>query len=415
MKAELHLSRPCYRAGTPVVGTVRIHRDLRKSSGAVSASSTNVDIDNHSQSRRPIRDEIVSARVYLSGRAYIGGGSGKVSRWRSMQEINQLKNMYGDHHACLTMAVDDERCNWNGAWKTGGGVGICDERAKMATGSRDTHESIGIEKASRSKHSGKLVNAVLHKKTPSPSLYHVEQAERLAVDSCLHHNSSAMTIHDGNGGNGYVSNDSNVLKNSLSGGNDYSNLPSPHDSNVICFWMTNVLELLDIPERHLDRNSDNNCKLRPGRGRYYGDMHPYRPLQIPNSTVLRDVWHEIEDWGKINSKEANKKSSSLMKRRKENSALLPHSAWDQIVASANSRKETSKDDEPSLEHFQFVATFRADIPSNTPPTMTTECIKYFYSAVLVVTTANGEVCCSIQFFILLYSLLMCLFIHNTFL
>lgn len=408
MKAELHLSRPCYRAGTPVVGTVRIHRDLLKSSRAASsASSTNVDNDEHCQSRRPIREEIVSARVYLSGRAYIGGGSGKVCRWRSIQEINQLKNMYGDHHACLTMAVDDERCNWNGAWKTGGGVGTNDERTKMVTGSRDTHESIGIEKASRSKHSGKSVNAALHKKTPSPQFSHVEQAERLAVYSCLHHNSSAMTIHDGNGGNGYVSNDSNVQKNNLSGGNDYSNLPTPHDSNVICFWMTNVLELLDIPERHLDRNSDNNCKLRPGRGRYYGDMHPYRPLQLPNSTVLRDVWHEIEDRGKINSKEAKRISSSLI--------LSPQSAWDRIVASANPRKEMSKDDEPSLEHFQFVATFRADLPSNAPPTMSTECVKYFYSAVLVITTANGEVCCSIQLFVLLYSLLMCLLIHNTFL
>jgi hypothetical protein len=382
MKAELHLSRPCYRAGTPVVGTIRIHHDhlpSAKSSVAASASSTNVDNDDHCQSsERPIREEIVSARVYLSGRAYIGGGSGKVSRWRSMQEINQLKNMYGEHHACLTMAVDDERCNWNGAWRNGGGGGKTNDKQ---------HGSIVMEKASSSKPNGKSATATFRNKTPPPSLSHVEQAERLAVYSCLHHNSSptiTMTIQDGNSN---VSNDSNMQK-SLSGGNDYSNLPSPHDSNVICFWMTNVLELLDIPERHLDRKSDNNCKLRPGRGRYYGDMHPYRSLQLPDSTVLRDVWHEIEDRGKI----YNKKSSSLMNRREENTALSPQSAWGRILASANVSKETTKDDDTSLDHFQLAVTFRANLPSDAPPTMSTECVKYFYSAVLVVTTANGEVC-----------------------
>ena len=390
MKADLHLSRPCYRAGSPVVGTARIHRDHPKSSGVASAYND----DRSQSSERPIREEIVSARVYLSGRAYIGGGAGKVSRWRSMQEINQLKNMYGDHHACLTMAVDDERCNWNGAWKNGGGGGGTND---------EQHGSIGIEKASSSKRNSKSANATFRKKTPSPSLSHVEQAERLAVYSCLRHNSSpTMTMQDGNSnGNSNVSNDSN-MQESLSGGNDYSNLPSPHDSNVICFWMTNVLELLDVPERHLDRNCDNNCKLRPDRGKYYGDMDPYRPLQLPDSIVLRDVWHEIEDRGKI--KGANKKSLIMMNRREQNTALSPQTAWEQIIASANPRKESSKDDDPSLEHVQLVVTFRTDLPSDAPPTMSTECVKYFYSAVLVVTTANGEVCRSIHLFTLLYSL-----------
>ena len=85
-------------------------------------------------------------------------------------------------------------------------------------------------------------------------------------------------------------------------------------------------------------------------------------------------------------------------------ALSPKSAWERIVASANTSKKTAGNDLYSaapLEQIQVALSFRANLPADVPPTMSTECVKYFYSAVLVVTTAEGEVG--------LHSSLFCLF------
>lgn len=72
------------------------------------------------------------------------------------------------------------------------------------------------------------------------------------------------------------------------------------------------------------------------------------------------------------------------------------SAWEQIVASANAGNEALVNNikPPSdipLEDMQLALSFRADLPSDVPPTMSAECVKYFYSAVLVVTTVEGDV------------------------
>lgn len=338
----------------------------------------------------------------------MGGGGGKVSRWRSTQEINQLKNIYGEH-ACLTMAAVEERSSWD-VWNGGTSEG-------RAVGSRDKidNDYVGTPANNRDM----PARATFRKKMQPPQVTHIEQAERLAVHSCLHHNSSAKTKHDGGDRKSNDSNAQNVTNN------DYSHLPTPHENNVICFWMTNVLELLDVPERHLDRlateTEKRNCELRPGRGKFYGDMHPYRPLQLPDSTVLREIWQEIENetfrridseirCEESSSKGANGpiKSSSFMNMKQQNTltaARSPKSAWKRIVASANTSKALAGNDTSSvtpLEQIQLVVSFRASLPPDVPPTMSTECVKYFYSAVLVVTTAEGEVGLHSSLFCLYY-------------
>ena len=349
-----------------------------------------------------------------------------MSRWRSTQEVNQLKNIYGEH-ACLTVAAMEERSSWR-AWNGG-----MNEEGRAVGSGRDEIETPGNDVDTSA------ARAKFRKRMQPPRVTHIEQAERLAIHSCLHHVSSAKTKHDGGECKIIDANARNVPSN------DYSHLPTPHENNVICFWMTNVLELLDVPERHLDRHVAENhrqCRLRPGRGKFYGDMHPYRPLQLPDSTVLREIWQEIENktlhkkdldvrCGEPTSKGKNSliKSSSLMNSHGEDTdksnltkqqvevdegvkppnthvaALSLKSTWERIVASANTRKESSAGNDlysaAPLEQIQLALSFRANLPADVPPTMSTECVKYFYSAVLVVTTAEGEVG--------LHSFLFCLF------
>ncbi|KAL7539401.1 hypothetical protein ACHAXR_011869 [Thalassiosira sp. AJA248-18] len=363
MEADLILSRSSYQAGTPVVGTVRIRRAKLNDSSATG---------HLGQQHRHIRHEIVSARLYLAGRAHLGSNArGKVSRWRSMQEVNQLKKIYGEH-ACLTMAKVDEQSQWS-EWNS-----------SLESNDDDTHRDIA----------GNIdtlpTKATFCKPIQPPQVTHVEQAERLAVHSCLNHSSSSTkTINDGS----KTSNTDGDAETS----NDYSHLPTPHENNVICFWMTNVLELMDIPERHLDRKcactTEENCQcqasqLRPGRGKFYGDMHPYRPLQLPDLNVVRDVWKGIENIS------LQKKSEGSYEGQATPETTTPLSAWEQIIASANPSNEASANEDTTakmpLEWKQCALSFRADLSSDVPPTMSAECVKYFYSAVLVVTTNYGE-------------------------
>ena len=388
LQANIILSRPSYQAGTSVVGTVQITRTPNNE-----AKNNNNNATTTSSS--PIRNEIVSARLYLAGRAYLGGNSrtgGKVSsssRWRSMHEINQLKKIYGEHHACLTMAKMDET-SW---WQENNG--------------NDDNDDCDLNNNSTKKTS-------FHKAVQTPQVTYIEQAERFAVHSFLHPSTSTSV----------KTNDNHTVHH-----NDYTNLPTPHENNTICFWMTNILELIDVPERHLDRTCTKCCAasttdtasssatddnaanyqchhLRPGRGKFYGDMHPYRPLQIPDLNVVREAWKDVE-----NNKVEHKQQYGLEveevgqggKSEEESSSnavsALP-SAWESIVASANNHASSdisAKDNNESsssktpLEHNQLALSFRANLPPNVPPTMSAECVKYFYSAVLVVTTAEGEV------------------------
>ena len=181
-------------------------------------------------------------------------------------------------------------------------------------------------------------------------------------------------------------------------------------------------------------------------------MHPYRPLQLPDSTVLREIWQEIENkslqkkdldvrCGEPTTKGTNSliKSSSLMNSHGEDTdksnltkqqvevdegvkppntymeAHSPKSAWERIVASANTSKETSAGNDlysaAPLEQIQLALSFRANLPADVPPTMSTECVKYFYSAVLIVTTAEGEVGIHSSLFYLFLATLRILVLH----
>ncbi|KAL3816512.1 hypothetical protein ACHAXA_001905 [Cyclostephanos tholiformis] len=375
MKADLLLSRPSYRSGTQVVGTVRIHRDYPD-------ASVRHDADNPLSRGRPIRDEIVSARLYLSGRAHLGSGGGKGSRWRSTQEVNQLKNIYGEH-ACLTMAVVEEQSNW-GVWN-----GETDE-VPLGNLDNDTYnDDVGISDNNHDR----PTRSTFRRKMQRPRVTQIEQAERLAVHSFLHHKSSGKTKHD----------EGDCECNPSNG---YSHLPSAHENDVICFWMTNVIELLDVPERHLDRlgTENRNLRLRPGRGKFFGDMHPCRPLQLPDSTVLREILQDMKE------KSLHKNDTDI--RCDASPSLFPKSAWERIVASANTNKNTTAGNDSSsvapLDQIQVVISFRANLPPDVPPTMSTECVKYFYTAVLLVTTADGEFLVThCQFLVLVSNLQSC--------
>ena len=194
--------------------------------------------------------------------------------------------------------------------------------------------------------------------------------------------------------------------------------------------MTNILELVDVPERHLDRTCTKCCTtsqyassdaidvltddnaanyqchhLRPGRGKFYGDMYPYRPLQIPDLNVVREAWKDVENNKVEHKQQCGLEVEEVGQGRKSeeesssNSVSALPSAWERIVASANNHVSSdisAKGNESSsfktpLEHNQLALSFRANLPPDVPPTMSAECVKYFYSAVLVVTTAEGEV------------------------
>jgi len=323
VKAELILSRSSYQTGTPIVGSVRI------------TDPENTTTKNNAKSQQyPIRNDIVSARLYLAGRAHIGGNTrtGKGSRWRSLQEINQLKKIYGNEHACLTLAKIEEKSKWNNEWRSDG---ISNDDA--GTSSNKT---------------------IFNRDISPPKVAHIEQAERLEVETYLH-----------------PSNKTNANE-----GNDYSQLPTPHENNTVCFWMTNILELVDIPERHEMCNTSSSSEMtneednsRPGLGKFHGDMNPYRPFQLPDLNVVKNVCKK-----EIDTREEYK------------------DGWEQIVASANQSNDISANDDnlseaTHLEHTQLAFSFRTNLPSDVPPTMSAECVKYFYSAVLVVTTSDGEV------------------------
>ena len=328
VKAELILSRSSYQAGTPVVGLVRI----------TNPEENTTTKNNDKSTQQPIRNDIVSARLYLAGRAHIGGNTrtGKGSRWRSLQEINQLKKIYGNEHACLTLAKIEETSN---VWKSG-------------ISNDDGNNNDAGTSSSKTR---------FNRDISPPKVTHIEQAERLEVETYLH-----------------PSNKTNSNK-----GNDYSQLPTPHENNTVCFWMTNVLELVDIPERHEMCNTssssamsiDEENSIPSGRDKFHGDMNPYRPLQLPDLNVVKDVCKkDIDDRGVYKREDMDRPS-----------------AWEQIVASANQSNNKEETEATPLEEAQLAFSFRANLPSDVPPTMSAECVKYFYSAVLVVTTLDGEV------------------------
>ncbi|KAL7553345.1 hypothetical protein ACHAWF_016617 [Thalassiosira exigua] len=381
VEVDLILSRPSYQAGTPVVGTVRIHR----------AETDNVeDVAVHHE-QQPIRSEIVSARLYLAGRAHLGSNArGQVSQWRSAHDINQLKRIYGEEHACLLMAKMAEQACWRNEWNG-------DNR----------HRAESVLAGDNAPSNGEVPKATFYETIERPPVTHIEQAERLAVHSYLHPSSSSIKAKA----------DGNAQEQSI---NDYSGLPTPQDNNVICFWMTNALELLDVPERHLDRKctctpKKNCCEcqqhlLRPGRGKYLGDMNPHRPLQLPDLKVVQGLWKDMkrnvaeenaENTLSQTDSDGNTKKSPRYQTQGGEEELerdvekqTPASPWERVVASANASEDVSsncKEKEGiALEDKQLALSFRADLPPGIVPTMTAKCVKYFYSAVLVVTTARGE-------------------------
>lgn len=338
MKAELVLSRSSYRAGSPVVGTVRIH-------------SPPPTVGTQHEDSHCIRDDVVSARLYLAGRSYLGNKH-KVSKWRSTQEISKLHKLYGeDGHACLRMARMDEISQWQ----------------------REQNDNFEDNEGRRS--------ASISNAHQPPAITHIEQAERLAIHSYLH-----------------------PKYNQCNERANYSHLPSSKESNTICFFMTNVLELLDLPERP---------------GSFHGDINPFQPLHLPDLNVFRDATNQGNDYADIediDSKEVDEEysndddsssnehdSSSYSSSRGDSDEGIEHQyrepsgnttmsslpTWQEIMSPT--KPCTNPPTSPQVERNQIAFSFRTELPYDLPPTLSAECVKYFYSAVLVVTTATREI------------------------
>ncbi len=334
MKAELVLSRSSYRAGSPVVGTVRIH---------CPPPTDATQNDKNAKDSHCIRDDVLSARLYLAGRSYLGNKH-KVSKWRSTQEISKLHKLYGeDGHACLRMAKMDEILHWQ----------------------REQNDDFEDNEGRRS--------ASISKEYQLPEITHIEQAERLAIHSYLHPKYNQCN----------------------EGVNDYSHLPSSTENNTICFFMTNVLELLDLPERP---------------GSFHGDMNPFQPLHLPDLNVFRDKTNQCNDNADIeaidnngvheeysdddenisNDHDSSSYSDEEIEHQYEvNATVSSMPTWQEIMSTT--KPCTDPPTSPQVERNQIAFSFRTELPNDLPPTLSAECVKYFYSAVLVVTTATGEI------------------------
>lgn len=300
MNAELLLSRTAYKAGTPVVGTVRIRSDADEHA---SESSTK---------------EISTAHLYLTGQAHLRPGS---SSWRSSKEISKLKSLYGEH-ACLTFASLQER-------KRG------DEKLTL-----------------------------------------IEQADRVALNLRMHNR--------------------NEFRSELPINESYYG-----EEDVICYWMTNVIDLMNVAEDAVgeellfSEDSNVNEKEKNSRDRYY---LPRKPLKLPDYNILcqllnttADALHDRTD-DDINSLGSSDDSDSCDDNKLLATKISDQSTWDRIMASAKFQPDdSSRLQQKALLESQLAITFRSNLPEDVPPTITTECVKYFYSAVLVVTTTNDEV------------------------
>lgn len=324
------------------MGTVRIH---------CPPPTDAAQNDKNAEVSHCIRDDVVSARLYLAGRSYLGNKH-KVSRWRSTQEISKLHKLYGeDGHACLRMAKMDEISHWQ----------------------RERNDNFEDNEGRRS--------ASISKACQPPEITHIEQAERLAIHSYLHPKYNQCN----------------------EGANDYSHLPSFTENNTICFFMTNVLELLDLPERP---------------GSFHGDMNPFQPLHLPDLSVFRDAkqgndYADIEDIDNnrvdeeysddyenvLNDHDSSSYSASRensdeeiehqYKEPSSNATISSLPTWQEIMSTA--KPYTNPPTSLQLERNQIALSFRTELPTDLPPTLSAECVKYFYSAVLVVTTATGEI------------------------
>ena len=263
--------------------------------------------------------------------------------------MSNLQKLYGeDGHACLRMAKMEEITHWQ----------------------REQNDNFEDNEDRRS--------AAMNKTNQPPEATHIEQAERLAIHSHLHPKYNQYTEE----------------------ANDYSHLPSFTENNTICFFMTNVLELLDMPERS---------------GNFHEDMNPFQPLHLPDLHVFRDAMNQNNDFTGIDSNgvdeeycedyenESHDSSSNcsssgedsdeeIEQHRKEPSGNATTSTlptWQQIMNTA--KPFTNPPPSPQLDRNQIVLSFRTELPTDLPPTLSAECVKYFYSAVLVVTTSTGEI------------------------
>jgi hypothetical protein len=186
------------------------------------------------------------------------------------------------------------------------------------------------------------------------------------------------------------------------------------EEDVICFWMTNVLDLMGVVETDVgeelrlcqdipDANGETNGNL-PKRNRYKLQR---KPLKLPDYNVLcrvlnarEDALNDTYDDGEADSLESSDEetSSSEESSSTEDTTAMngaSYYAWEQIMSSAYPQTNNTIQEEPDhhvpLHQCQIALTFRSNLPEDVPPTITAECVKYFYSAVLIVTTTDGEV------------------------
>jgi hypothetical protein len=109
--------------------------------------------------------------------------------------------------------------------------------------------------------------------------------------------------------------------------------------------------------------------------------------------VLNDTFDEEVD--SLQSSDDNGSCDDGKSGQETTTQHEPSSTWEQIMSSAtaisDSKQQQQKDKQKPLQHRQITLTFRSNLPEDIPPTISAECVKYFYSAVLVVITTSGKV------------------------
>ena len=299
--------------------------------GTPAVGSVRISLPDSAVTKDEIRSKIASARFYLTGQAHLRPGS---SSWRSNKEIAKLKSLYGEH-ACLTFASTRERMS----------------------GGDDSELTL------------------------------IEQADKIALHLRMHNQ--------------------NEFRSKLPLDDTYD------EDDVICFWMTNILDLIGVAE--IDtveslRFSQSFADKKNNKQKSNRYEVPTIPLMLPDYDTLHQIVLntredvnctidgqntsiESYDDGDSSENASNCSSSDVNALDTDN---RDSSLWDQIMASAGEQSDSIKqqhqhDQQAPLHQSQIAITFRSNLPEDLPPTLSAECVKYFYSAVLVLTTTKGEV------------------------
>lgn len=294
---QVFLSRPTYRLGSSVVGTIRVswpEQEEIASSSVAGSPSIHAQHDN-TRTLPSLRDSLVSLQLYAAGRCRID------PRWH--QVANYVK-LYGPNHPHLNANIEQRVIQQSLQW----GMPTSSSSSMTTTSS----SSIPLKRSSSIETS-------------------VADMEAAAIAS-----------------------------------------------SVVCFWATNVVELLDLPER--DVGAWEEVKPKPIK------LHGVKqtPLPPPSSFSQQNIdeTHDNKSWNAATTGAASFHSPGHLERHSDVSHTIHGSkdAANVVAAETTTILNTYDPAAHKKEHLMF--TFRIDLPIDIPPTFTASSCRYFYSLVV---------------------------------